>query len=134
MIAPQSLGRTAPDTVRLSEPVVAVELDQGPHPAQALADLYRCCSPSGGCPYTLKQLIRVLTELRSHSAGVVATEIAAPARLPEKAVYGCVLELEGYGLARWIPEPVLRADHVTAEVTGAGLRLLREIEGRTNGR
>lgn len=100
-----------------------------PSPAQTLAELYRRCAPGGGCQHTLDSLIRVLSGLGRNGA-VVATDIGYSAQLPPSAVYGCVLELEDYGLARWIPEPVLRADHLTAEITEAGLRFLREIERR----
>lgn len=126
MIAPERKDRTATDSLKLSEPIVAVELDEGPNSAQVLADLYRRCGRGGGCPYSLDQIISVLEALRYHGT-VVATEIAGSAGMPASAVYGCVLECEDYGLARWIPEPVLQANYVTAEITAAGMRFLREI-------
>lgn len=127
MIAPESRQRTAPEPVKLSEPIAAIELDEAPNPAQVLADLYRRCGSGGGCPYTLDQLLSVLTALRYHGR-TEAQELATDARLPASATYGCVLELEDYGLSRWIPRPVHLADHQTAEITAAGSRLLREIQ------
>lgn len=131
MIATERTDRTAPETVKLSQPIVAVELDEEPNPAQVLAGLYRRCGSGGGCPYTLDQLLSVLSALRYYGRAE-AGELAADARLPASATYGCVLELEDYGLSRWIPAPVHLADHQTAEITAAGLRLLREIN--TGGR
>lgn len=97
-----------------------------PDPARTLAALGKRCSASGGCPYTLSQIVDVLAALRRHGV-VVATEIAREVQLPASAVYGCVLELEDFGLCRWIPEPVTSAEHITAEITAHGLRFLREI-------
>lgn len=94
--------------------------------ASTLADLYRRCAPNGGCPYSLVQVIHVLGALGGRGA-VVATDIAGEVGLPASAVYGCVLELEDFGLCRWIPEPVTSAEHITAEITAHGLRFLREI-------
>lgn len=131
MIAPESTRGPSAGTVKLSEPVAAVELDEQPNPAQALAGLYRRCGRGGGCPYTLDQLFRVLSALRYHGRAE-AGELAKDARLPASAAYGCLLECEDYGLARWIPRPVYLVDHQTAEVTATGLRLLREIN--TGGR
>ena len=50
----------------LPKPIpIPVEIeDEGPTPAQTLADLYRRCGAGGGCPYTLDQIIRVLSALR----------------------------------------------------------------------
>lgn len=127
MTAPETKRGAFPETVTLCEPVAALELDQTPNPAQVLADLYRRCSPNGGCPYSLDQLLRVLSALRYHGRAE-AGELATDARLPASATYGCLLEAEDYGLARWTPEPVLKADYVTAEITGAGSRFLREIK------
>lgn len=58
----------------------------------------------------------------------MATDVAREVELPASAVYGCVLELENFGLCRWIPEPVTTADNVTAEITAHGTRFLREID------
>ena len=129
MIAPESEQRTTPEAVTLSEPIMAVELDEAPNPAQVLADLYRRCGRGGGCPYTLDQLISVLTALRYHGRAE-ARQLARDARLPASATYGCLLECEDYGLSRWIPRPVHLVDHQTAEITATGLRLLREISTR----
>lgn len=120
MIAPEK-------NVRLSEPVAAIELDEQSNPAQVLADLYRRCGRGGGCPYSLDQLLRVLEALR-YSGRAEAGELATDAGLPASAAYGCILEAEDYGLARWIPKPVHLVDHQTAEITGAGMRFLREID------
>lgn len=127
MIAPERTDRAASENVKLSEPIAAVELDEEPNPAQVLADLYRRCGGGGGCPYSLDQLLSVLSALRYH-ARAEAGELAGDAQLPVSATYGCVLELEDYGLSRWIPAPVHLADHQTAEITAAGLRFLREIQ------
>ena len=131
MIAPESRRGPAPRTVKLSEPITAVELDDVQNPAQVLADLYRRCGRGGGCPYTLDQLISVLSALRCHGSAE-AHQLATDARLPASATYGCLLEAEDYGLARWIPAPVHLAEYQTAEITLAGSRLLREIN--TGGR
>lgn len=127
MIAPESKRRPAADTVKLSEPIAAIELDETPNPAQVLADLYRRCGKGGGCPYTLDQLLSVLSPLRYHGRAE-AGKLAQDARLPASATYGCLLEAEDYGLSRWIPAPVHLADHQTAEITATGLRFLREID------
>lgn len=95
-------------------------------PAQTLADLYRRCSQGGGCPYSVDQVIQVLGALRGRGV-VVATDIARQVELPASAVYGCVLELEDFGLCRWIPKPVTSAEHIIAEITAHGLRFLRAI-------
>lgn len=118
----------------LPKPIpIAVEIeDGGPNPDQTLADLYRRCADGGGCPYTMDQIIGVLAALRYHGP-VVATDIAHTARMPASAVYGCVLELEDYGLVRWIPEPVTTADNVTAEITAHGARFVREINTASAG-
>lgn len=128
MIAPESWPRAFPWSKggALPKPIPAEVEDEGPTPAQTLAGLYRRCGAGGGCPYSLDQLLRVLQELRHHSA-VVAPEIAGAVELPASAVYGCILEAEDYGLVRWIPEPVTTADNITAEITAAGVRFLREI-------
>lgn len=126
MIAPESRRGPAPQSVKLSEPITAVELDNVQNPAQVLADLYRRCGRGGGCPYTLDQLLRVLSALRYHGRAE-AGELATDAHLPASATYGCLLETEDYGLSRWIPAPVHLADHQTAEITLAGVRFLREI-------
>lgn len=127
MIAPERKQDSSPEIVRLSQPIAAVELDEEPNPAQVLADLYRRCGSGGGCPYTLDQLLSVLSALRYHGRADTG-DLATDARLPASATYGCVLELEDYGLSRWIPSPVHLAHHQTAEITATGLRFLREIE------
>lgn len=127
MIAPQAPAQTSPARERLSEPLAAVELDEQPNPAQVLADLYRRCGSGGGCPYTLDQLLWVLSALRDHGRDE-AGELAKDAQLPASAAYSCLLEAEDYGLSRWIPGPLHLVDHQTAEITLAGSRLLREIE------
>lgn len=100
---------------------------EGSTPAQTLADLYRRCSGGGGCPYTLDQLLGVLSALRYHGRAE-AGQLATDTELPASATYGCLLETEDYGLSRWIPAPVHLADHQTAEITAAGSRFLREIQ------
>lgn len=117
----------SPKSSALPKPTAIQVEDEGPTPARTLAGLYKRCGVGGGCPYTVVQIIRVLEALRYHGT-VVATDIARSVEIPASAVYGCVLELEDYGLARWIPEPVHSADHITAETTLAGLRFLREID------
>lgn len=118
----------------LPKPIAAEIEEEGPTPAQTLADLYRRCGRGGGCPYSLDQLLSVLTTLRYHGRAE-AGELATDAQLPASATYGCLLEAEDYGLARWIPEPVLQVDYVTAEITLTGMHFLREIEhgGERNG-
>lgn len=132
MIAPQERptafltgGLTGP----LPKPIpIPVEIeDARPTSAQTLADLYRRCGRKGGCPYTLDQLISVLSALRYHGR-TEAGELATDAQLPASAAYGCLLEAEDYGLSRWIPRPVHLADHQTVEITAAGSRFLREID------
>lgn len=107
----------------------------GSNSAQTLADLYRRCGPEGNGPFALDYLLRVLVALgklshpnplRPHDP-VPATEVGRIAELPATAVYGCVLELEEYGLARWVPQPITHADNITAEITRYGVRFLREI-------
>lgn len=127
MIAPRTTTPTAPTKTNMSEPVPAPTIGEEHNPAGTLAALYRRCSPGGGCPFTLGQLIRVLGAYRYHGVAV-ATEVAHIVGMPASAVYGCVLECEDYGLLRWIPEPVTSADNITAEITAAGSRLLREID------
>lgn len=124
MIAPQPAVEAPPKSV--SRPIPQEVLYEPLAPARTLADLYHRCSPNGGCPYSLDQLIRVLGALRGRGT-VVATEIAEEVQLPDSAVYGSVLELEDFGLCRWIPEPVTSTDYVTAEITAHGLHFLREI-------
>lgn len=124
MIAPHPTAETAPKSA--PRPIPQEVLYEPPAPSRTLADLYRRCSPKGGCPYNLDQITRVLTALRDRGA-VVATEISSSVSLPASAVYGCVLELEDFGLCRWIPEPVTSAEYITAEITAHGLRFLREI-------
>lgn len=124
MIASSATAETAPKSA--PRPIPQEVLYEPPTPARTLADLYRRCSPTGGCPYGLDQITRVLAALRGRGA-VVATDIATEVELPASAVYGCVLELEDYGLCRWIPEPVTSAEYITAEITAHGLRFLREI-------
>ena len=126
MIAPERSDQRAAEPVKLSEPIAAVELDEAQNPAQVLADLYRRCGRGGGCPYSLDQLLGVLSALRYHGKAE-AGELARCAGLPASATYGCLLEAEDYGLSRWIARPVHLADHQTAEITLAGSRLLREI-------
>lgn len=130
MIAPQPAVEAPPKSV--SRPIPQEVLYEPLAPARTLVDLYHRCSPNGGCPYSLDQLVSVLDALRSHGT-VVATEIASSVALPASAVYGCVLELEDFGLCRWIPEPVTTADNVTTQITAAGSRLLREIKPSTVG-
>lgn len=113
----------------LPKPIPAEIVDDGHTPAQTLADLYKRCRDRGGCPCTVGQLVAVLEALRYHGT-VVATDITPSIELPTSAVYGCVLELEDYGLCRWLPEPVTSADNITAEITAAGLHFLREIRTR----
>lgn len=103
-----------------------------PDPARTLTALGQRCGPGGGCPYTLAQIVGVLAALRRRGT-VVATEIAREVRLPASTVYGCMLELEDYGLSRWIPEPVTTADNVTAEITADGARFLRELNTASAG-
>lgn len=124
MIAPQS----AVEAPRNKAPrhIPQEVLYEPPAPARTLADLYRRCSRGGGCPYGLDQITCVLDALRGRGA-VVATDIATEVELPASAVYGCVLELEDFGLCRWIPEPVTSAEYITAEITAHGARFLREI-------
>lgn len=86
----------------------------------------RRCGGGGGCPYSLVQLLSVLTALRYHGRAE-AGKLATYAELPASATYGCLLETEDYGLSRWIARPVHLADHQTAEITLAGVRFLREI-------
>lgn len=124
MIAPEATS--TPYTTSHPRQLPAPALDDRPTPAQTLAKLYRRCGPGGGCLYSMSQILDVLTALRDRGP-VVATEIAATVGLPASAVYGCVLECEDYGLCRWIPEPVLTADYITAEITATGSRLLREL-------
>lgn len=125
MIAPRSAVETS--RTLASRPIPHEALYEPPAPAHTLADLYRRCGRGGGCPYSLDQLLQVLTALR-YQGRAETGELAADARLPASATYGCVLELEDYGLSRWIPAPVHLVDHQTAEITLAGLRLLREIQ------
>lgn len=127
MIAPEAKRGASTGAVKLSEPIAAIELDEQSNPAQVLADLYRRCGSGGGCPYTLDQLLAVLSALRYHGRAE-AGELATDAELPASATYGCLLETEDYGLSRWIPRPVHLADHQTAEITATGLRFLREIQ------
>ena len=129
MIAPESKPRAylVSATGGMAKPIPLEVEEEGPTPARTLADLYRRCGSGGGCPYSLDQLLAVLSALRYHHRAE-AGELARYARLPASATYGCLLEAEDYGLARWIPRPVHLADHQTAEITGAGLRLLREIQ------
>lgn len=125
MIAPASTQSPAYSPATIPVPTPAIHTT--PDPAHTLAALGKRCTPGGGCPYTLTQIVDVLAALRRHGV-VVATEIAREVQLPASAVYGCVLELEDYGLCRWIPEPVLSADYVTAEITAHGTSFLREIK------
>lgn len=107
-------------------PIPAEIENEGPISAQILADLYRRRGGGGGCPYSLVQLLSVLTVLRYHGRAE-AGQLATYAELPASATYGCLLETEDYGLSRWIARPVHLADHQTAEITLAGVRFLREI-------
>lgn len=127
MIAPQTTPSTTATKNLVSEPIPAPAIAENHNPARTLAALYHRCSPAGGCPYDLQQIIRVLQAYRYRGLAV-ATEIANNVGMPASAVYGCVLELEDYGLLRWIPEPVTTAEYVTAEITAAGSRFLREID------
>lgn len=127
MIAPQTTPSTSAERKVASEPIPVPPIAENHNPARTLAALYHRCSLAGGCPYDLRQIIRVLQAYRHHGLAV-ATEIAHTIGMPASAVYGCVLELEDYGLLRWIPEPVTTAEYVTAEITAAGSRFLREID------
>ena len=127
MIAPQTTPSTSATKKVVSEPILAPVFAENHNPARTLTALYHRCSPAGGCPYDLRQIIRVLQAYRHHGLAV-ATEIPHTIGIPNSAVYGCVLELEDYGLLRWLPEPVTTAEYVTAEITAAGSRFLREID------
>lgn len=133
MIAPQTRQEKTSKRERLTgtrtalSTKISAPVDEESNPARTLAGLYKRCGTGGGCPYTVGQIISVLEALRYHGT-VVATDIANSVQMPASAVYGCVLELEDCGLTRWIPEPVLEADHITAEITLAGMRFLREID------
>ena len=127
MIATQTTPSTTATKNVVSEPIPAPTIAENHNPARTLAALYHRCSPGGGCPYSLQQIIQVLEAFRYHGVAV-ATEIANTVGMPASAVYGCVLECEDYGLLRWIPEPVTTAEHVTAEITATGSRFLREID------
>lgn len=95
-------------------------------PERALEALYRRCRFDGGCPYSLQQLIEVLTALRYYRIAR-AGDVARRTGLPDSAVYGCFLELEDLSLIYWWPRPALSAGHVSAEISDTGLKLLREI-------
>lgn len=95
-------------------------------PARALSGLYHRCGAHGGSPYTIEQLFTVLAGLR-YFGTAQASDVGRGLSLPASAVYGCFLELEDFGLLRWLAHPVISADYVTAEITDTGLRLLREI-------
>lgn len=103
--------------------------------ARTLAAMCRECSCSGGCPYTLDQLVRALRALKAHGYGRMAAtiELADHSGLPAGVVYGCVLELKDYGLARWAQEPIPTPDDAAAEITADGVRFLREIDVRRRG-
>lgn len=131
MIAPESTQ--TPDRSPIPIPTPTPAIHTPPDPAHTLAALVRRCSVGGGCPYTLVQIVDVLAALRRHGV-VVATEIAREVQLSASSVYGCVLELEDYGLCSWIPEPVTTSDNVTAEITAAGSRFLREINLKSGAR